>query len=87
MLFRIRFRVKNQPWFVSDTMPQDFDWVLNEMCSGAPNDIKSEKSENSDITPILVKYGEKWKTWPAKRVQEGRPFVDEAICSTFRFFL
>ena len=63
MLFRIRFRVKNQPWFVSDTMPQDFDWVLNEMCSGAPNDIQSEKSENSDITPILVKYGEKWKSY------------------------
>jgi len=60
---RIRFRVKNQPWFVSDTMPQDFDWVLNEMCSGATNDIQSEKSENSDITPILVKYGEKWKSY------------------------
>ena len=58
-LFRMRFRVKNQPWFVSDTMPQDFEWVLNEMCSGATNDLKS--SENSEITPILVKYGEKWK--------------------------
>jgi len=29
------------------------------MCSGATNDLKS--SENSEITPILVKYGEKWK--------------------------
>lgn len=68
---KIRFRVKNQPWFVSDTMPQDFEWVLNEMCSGATNDLKS--NENSEITPILVKYGEKWKDFLQNGVWSVHP--------------
>ena len=63
--------MKNQPWFVSDTMPSDFDWVLDEMCSGAKNDLKP--CENADITSILVKYGEKWKEYIEKDIWSIHP--------------
>jgi len=53
---KVRLRVKNQPWFVSDTMPHDIEWVLNEMCDGANKSLNG-----GDPDPILCKYGQKWK--------------------------
>ena len=55
---RIRFRVKNQPWFVSDTMSSDIDWVLNEMSQGGINSL-----QDSNQRPILIKYYEKWNAF------------------------
>ena len=56
---RVRFRVKNQPWFVSDTMPQDIDWMLAEMSQGAMNNLYGSCEKDS----VLAKYGEKWQTF------------------------
>ena len=39
-------------------MPHDIDWVLDEMCNGAINDLKIV-----ECNPILMKYGEKWKKY------------------------
>lgn len=45
----VRFRLKNQPWFVSDTTRQDFDWSLNALL------------ENS--LPSLSQLGVRWKEY------------------------
>ena len=50
--------MKNQPWFVSDTMPSDIDWVLNEMSQGGINSL-----QDSTQRPILIKYYEKWNAF------------------------
>ena len=31
---KVRLRIKNQPWFVSDTTPSDLTWTLNQLRSG-----------------------------------------------------
>lgn len=41
---------------MSDTMPHDIEWVLNEMCDGANKSLNG-----GDPDPILCKYGQKWK--------------------------
>jgi hypothetical protein len=64
----VRFRVKNQPWFVSDTMPNDINWLFNEMAQGASNDLSS-----SEKKPILVKYGEKWQKYLDTKVWTVHP--------------
>ena len=28
---KVRMRVKNQPWFVSDTTPHDITWTMNQL--------------------------------------------------------
>ena len=50
--------MKNQPWFVSDTMSSDIDWVLNEMSQGGINSL-----QDSNQRPILIKYYEKWNAF------------------------
>jgi len=50
MARKIRFRMKNQPWFVSDTTPRDFIWTLNNLCG-------------NDNAPALGKLGLKWKDY------------------------
>ena len=30
---KVRLRIKNQPWFVSDTTPSDLTWTLNQLMS------------------------------------------------------
>ena len=47
------------PWFVSDTMPHDIEWVVNEMCDGGNNALLNGK----DKDPILCKYGQKWRSY------------------------
>ena len=59
MAKKVRFRVKNCPWFVSDTTPSDVDWILNEMSQGAANKDAKQR-------PILIKYSEKWKEFLRK---------------------
>ncbi len=50
--------MKNQPWFVSDTMPKDIKWLLGEMSNGAPNKM----GQNEDnVEPILKKFGQRWQ--------------------------
>jgi hypothetical protein len=44
-------RVKDQPWFVSDTTPQDFTWTLNQLARGV---------DNTD--PLLV-LAERWSSY------------------------
>jgi len=34
---KVRMRVKDQPWFVSDTTPCDFTWTLNQLANGVDN--------------------------------------------------
>jgi len=34
---KVRMRVKNQPWFVSDTTPYDVTWTLNQLANGIDN--------------------------------------------------
>jgi hypothetical protein len=65
---KVRFRVKNQPWFVSDTMPNDINWLFDEMAQGASNDLSS-----SEKKPILVKYGEKWQKYLDTKVWTVHP--------------
>lgn len=31
---KVRFRVKDCPWFVSDTMEHDIRWTLDELAKG-----------------------------------------------------
>ena len=57
--FRVRLRVKNQPWFVSDTMVSDIDYVINEMVVGGINCIGGSAEQD----PILCKFGIKWKKY------------------------
>lgn len=47
---KVRFRIKEQPWFVSDTTIQDFNWTLNI--------LGGEKSDNH---PSLFTLGERWQ--------------------------
>lgn len=39
-------------------MPHDIDYVLNEMCDGAVNGLNGNTKDE-----ILVKYGQKWKSY------------------------
>jgi len=43
----IRFRIKDQPWFVSDTTPKDFSWTMERLATS--ND------------PGLKEVGNRWK--------------------------
>jgi len=44
-------RVKDQPWFVSDTTPQDITWTLNQLSRG---------EENTEPLAVLAK---RWKSY------------------------
>lgn len=46
---KLRFRVKNQPWFVSDTTKQDFHWTINNL------------SSNPESRPSLAALGARWR--------------------------
>lgn len=45
---RIDFHVKTMPWFVSDALHQDFNWLIDSMIHANNN-------------PILVDFGKRWK--------------------------
>jgi len=45
---KVRMRIKDQPWFVSDTTRQDFSWTLNKLTSLSDS-------------PSLVTVGNRWK--------------------------
>ena len=45
---QVRMRVKDQPWFVSDTTPHDITWTMNQLARG---------SDNTDPLIMLV---ERW---------------------------
>lgn len=51
MAAKVRMRVKDQPWFVSDTTPQDFTWTLNQLARGV---------DNTD--PLLV-LADRWSSY------------------------
>lgn len=46
---QVRFRVKDQPWFVSDTTQGDFEWTINQLFD--------------DNFPSMSKLGERWKEY------------------------
>jgi len=45
---KVRMRVKDQPWFVSDTTPHDITWTMNQLARGADN------------TDPLIMLAERW---------------------------
>ena len=47
---QVRFRLKNQPWFVSDTTRQDFDWSLNALLE---NSLPSLSQLGTNMVLIL----------------------------------
>jgi len=47
---KVRFRLKNQPWFVSDTNLHDFEWCLNSLSS-------------NQVHPELKSLGTRWKNY------------------------
>jgi len=48
---KVRMRVKDQPWFVSDTTPQDITWTLNQLARGV-----------DDTDPLVVLSG-RWSSY------------------------
>jgi len=48
---KLRFRVKNQPWFVSDTTKSDFFWTLNNL------------SADPESRPSLAALGARWRSY------------------------
>merc|ERR1711874_156576 len=52
---QVRMRIKDMPWFVSDTTRQDFDWVLDSLARQNP-----AKTDNCDNTDLLA-LGNKWR--------------------------
>jgi len=48
---KVRMRVKDQPWFVSDTTPQDITWTLNQLARGEDN------------TDPLVVLADRWSSY------------------------
>lgn len=53
--FRFRFHLKRMPWFVSDTMRVDIDWLLNYM---------------SEQNPVLMKMAEEWRSYLKTKLWE-----------------
>jgi len=51
MAAKVRMRVKDQPWFVSDTTPQDITWTLNQLARGVDN------------TDPLVVLADRWSSY------------------------
>ena len=49
---RFRFHLKRMPWFVSDTLKPDIDWLLKSMLDSVQN-------------PILVELANKWRSYLA----------------------
>eukprot|EP00088_Acartia_fossae_P041886 TRINITY_DN4384_c0_g1_i1.p1 TRINITY_DN4384_c0_g1~~TRINITY_DN4384_c0_g1_i1.p1 ORF type:complete len:442 (-),score=79.47 TRINITY_DN4384_c0_g1_i1:201-1526(-) len=47
---KVRFRLKNQPWFVSDTNPHDFHWCLDTL-------------SNNETDNTLKNLGTRWKNY------------------------
>ncbi|KAJ1521490.1 hypothetical protein ONE63_003155 [Megalurothrips usitatus] len=45
---KVRFHAKRVPWFISDVMEHDFNWILQEM-------------ENKSTVPCLPELSSKWK--------------------------
>ena len=55
--FQVRFRLKNQPWFVSDTTRSDFEWTVNNLCGENENTALSKLGINSCINFKLFDLG------------------------------
>lgn len=62
---RIRLRVKDRPWFVSDTTSGDIDWMLKEMAQGAVNSLQPPPPVQDDENhkDLLEKYSQKWSSY------------------------
>ena len=58
---------------MSDTMPHDIEWVLNEMCDGANKSLNG-----GDPDPILCKYGQKWKDFVKDSILLCHCFINNA---------
>ena len=62
---KVRLRVKNVPWFVSDTTPQDLDWVLSKLIDGAENPVSgdgaSDVMRSDENDERMAALGRRWK--------------------------
>ena len=81
--FRVRLRVKNQPWFVSDTMVSDIDYVINEMVVGGINCIGGSAEQDS----ILCKFGIKWKKYLSCKYNRLNSNLIYCYLTTYRFHM
>lgn len=71
---KIRFHVKNMPWFVSDVTPKDFKYLIDACCNSQFSQPSSTgATEEEDGPPKVIKadslrmVGQQWK----KYVDEG----------------
>lgn len=68
---KVRFRVKCIPWFISDVVPKDFHYTLDEL----------KKSQD----PVLKEAGEKWSAY-VQRGQFELTEPDHFFTSPFEFY-
>lgn len=58
---KVRIRAKNQPWFVSDTMPHDITWTLNAMENGVPKTAQDEETTYEGRIKIICSTVQRWR--------------------------
>lgn len=60
---KIRFHIKAIPWFVSDVVKKDFDWMVDQMANVKFNkDLKSKDGTVNVLTSENInKLGAKWR--------------------------
>ncbi|KAJ8708145.1 hypothetical protein PYW08_010511 [Mythimna loreyi] len=66
---KIRFHVKNMPWFVSDVTVRDFKFLIEACCNAQFSQPSSTGAVEEDGTPKVIKsdnlkvLGEQWKKY------------------------
>ncbi len=88
---KVRLRVKSIPWFVSDTTPQDIDWLLSKLIDGAENplsgDGKCDVMRSGESDRRIGALGLRWREFLDSKLWSVHPDPFWTYPHDFRYAL